>query len=229
MADSMRLLAIDTALNACSAAVLDDGGGNERIVAVSEPMERGHAERLMTMIGEVLADAGLAFADLDRIVATVGPGSFTGVRVGLSTARGLGLVLAKPVVGVTTLAAFDAQARRETDLPVAAVIDARRGEVYHQIFFGDGSATEPSVEPTKKLVDRLPPECALIGSASDTVAALAAKRGHRAAVLSTASAPPIAAVARAGAAAPIPESPPAPLYLRAPDAKPQAGARIARA
>ncbi len=224
----MRLLAIDTALNACSVAVLDDTRDGEGICSASDQMGRGHAERLMTMIGEVLADSELCFADLDRIVATVGPGSFTGVRVGLSTARGLGLVLDKPVVGVTTLAALADEALRTTSLPVAAVIDARRGEVYHQVFCEDGPVTEPVVESVNELVGRLPERCALIGSASEPVAVAAAEAGRHTIVVSAAGAPSIAAVARLGAITTIPESPPAPLYLRAPDAKPQTGAQIAR-
>lgn len=223
----MRILAIDTALTACSAAVLDDTTGEERIVAASIRIDKGHAERLMTMIGEVLADGELGFADLDRIVATIGPGSFTGVRVGLSTARGLGLVLAKPVVGVTTLAAFAQQARAMTPLPIAVAIDARRGEIYGQLFDAGGPASSPTVDSPEALAKYLPKQCALIGSGAQLVADRAGKE-RDAAILSIDGAPDIAAVARLGARVAVPEAPPAPLYLRAPDAKPQAGAQIER-
>ena len=96
----MRLLAIDTALAACSAAVFDTDGGI--IASESETMMRGHAEALMPMIARVMAKAATKFAELDRIAVTVGPGSFTGLRVGVSAARGLALAAGKPAVGVAT-------------------------------------------------------------------------------------------------------------------------------
>ncbi len=87
----MLILAIDTALDACSAAVLDTNAA--RLIAhESEPMKRGHAEALMPLLARVIKQAGIAFADLDRIAVTTGPGSFTGLRVGLSAARGIALM-----------------------------------------------------------------------------------------------------------------------------------------
>src|SRR6476660_10271831 len=103
----MLILAIDTALDACAAAVLDTDAG--RLIAQeSQAMKRGHAEALMPLIARVMKQSGVAFASLDRIAVTTGPGSFTGLRVGLSAARGIGLATAKPVVALTTLAAYAA-------------------------------------------------------------------------------------------------------------------------
>src|SRR6266852_3656015 len=103
----MLILAIDTALDACAAAVLDIDAG--RLIAQeSQAMKRGHAEALMPLIARVIKAAGIAFAALDRIAVTTGPGSFTGLRVGLSAARGIALAADKPVVGLTTLAAYAA-------------------------------------------------------------------------------------------------------------------------
>src|ERR1700733_15733903 len=86
----MLILAIDTALDACAAGVLDTDAA--RLIAQeSQPMRRGHAEALMPLIGRVIRQAGIAFAALDRIAVTTGPGSFTGLRVGLSASRGLRL------------------------------------------------------------------------------------------------------------------------------------------
>src|SRR3979409_1427738 len=103
----MLILAIDTALDACSAAVLDTDASN--IVAQeSQPMKRGHAEALMPLIARVMKASTVAFASLDRIAVTTGPGSFTGLRVGLSAARGIALAANKPVVGLTTLTAYAA-------------------------------------------------------------------------------------------------------------------------
>src|SRR5450830_999904 len=136
----MRVLAIDTALEACSAAVLDTEHG--AIAAhESRPMVRGHAEALIPLIARVLERARLTFSEIDRIAVTVGPGSFTGLRVGISAARGISLATAKPAVGLTTLAIFAAPYIAQDDtLPVAAVIDARHGHVYMQVF-GRGGRT----------------------------------------------------------------------------------------
>src|ERR1700716_1556841 len=103
----MLILAIDTALDACAACVLDTGAG-EPIAQESQAMKRGHAEALMPLIARVIKISGIAFASLDRIAVTTGPGSFTGLRVGLSAARGIGLAADKPVVGLTTLTAYAA-------------------------------------------------------------------------------------------------------------------------
>ena len=103
----MLILAIDTALDACAAGVLDTDAG-KLIAQESQAMKRGHAEALMPLLARVMKESGVAFAALDRIAVTTGPGSFTGLRVGLSAARGIGLAANKPVVGLTTLTAYAA-------------------------------------------------------------------------------------------------------------------------
>ena len=100
----MLILAIDTALEACAAAVLD-AEKNRLIAQESQAMKRGHAEALMPLIARVMKESGIGFAVLDRIAVTTGPGSFTGLRVGLSAARGIALAAGKPAVGLTTLTA----------------------------------------------------------------------------------------------------------------------------
>ncbi len=103
----MLILAIDTALDACAAAVLDTRAGIP-IAQESQAMKRGHAEALMPLIARVMKESGIAFAALDRIAVTTGPGSFTGLRVGISAARGIALAAGKPIVGLTTLTAYAA-------------------------------------------------------------------------------------------------------------------------
>jgi tRNA threonylcarbamoyl adenosine modification protein YeaZ len=106
----IRILAVDTALGACSAAVLEgDVVRSHRFVA----MERGHAEALAPMVEEVMRESGLAFADLDRLAVTTGPGTFTGQRVGIAFMRGLRIALKKPLAGITTLDAMAAAAMAE--------------------------------------------------------------------------------------------------------------------
>src|SRR5271166_474729 len=121
----MRVLAIDTALDACSAAVLDLNRGGV-IASETLAMTRGHAEALMPLIARVMDQAEVEFGELDRIAVTTGPGSFTGLRVGISAARGIALATGKPAIGLSTLAGLAAPLIAEDDSTnVVAAIDAR--------------------------------------------------------------------------------------------------------
>src|SRR6266404_1795689 len=147
----MLILAIDTALDACAAAVLDTDAS--KIVAQeSLPMKRGHAEALMPLIARVMKASGVAFAALDRIAVTTGPGSFTGLRVGLSAARGIALAASKPVVGLTTLSAYAAPiVGQNGEHPIITAIDARHDQVYFQVVSGNGnSLIRPRVAPIEE-------------------------------------------------------------------------------
>src|SRR5437660_11769027 len=147
----MLILAIDTALDACAAAVLD-ADASKIIAQESQAMKRGHAEALMPLIARVMKASGIAFAALDRVAATTGPGSFTGLRVGLSAARGIALAAGKPVVGVTTLTAYAAPiVSQNGEHPVISAIDARHDQVYFQVVAGDGSSlVRPRVGPIEE-------------------------------------------------------------------------------
>jgi tRNA threonylcarbamoyladenosine biosynthesis protein TsaB len=207
------VLALDTSLEACSAAVVEDG----RVRAArSEPMARGHQERLAPLVERLMAEAGVAFADLARIGVTAGPGSFTGLRVGLAFAKGLGLTLDKPVVAVGTLAAMAAD---RTEGFTATVIDARREQVYVQGFRDGAAVTEPSAltvaDAARMLIDVDPEGPArLVGSG----AKLLAEAFPNAVVEDRAGADPVALAGLVAAAA-EPLEPPRSVYLRAPDAK----------
>src|SRR6266849_3006699 len=150
----MLILAIDTALDACAAAVLDTNA-SQLIAVESLVMKRGHAEALMPLIARVMRDARLPFAALDRIAATTGPGSFTGLRVGLSAARGIALAAGKPVVGVTTLTAYAAPVVSESgEQPIVSAIDARHDHVYLQVVSGNGGALlTPRVAPVSEALE----------------------------------------------------------------------------
>lgn len=213
----MRLLAIDTALDACSVAVHDGSGDVLRLTSASEVLGRGHAERLMSMIAEVMAEASLPFAALDRIAVTVGPGSFTGLRVGLSAARGIALVVGAPAVGIGTLAALAAGIA--ADEPVRAVLAAKGAEIYAQGFAADGTPLEaPRAVDAAAYGAALPSGAALYGSGAAKLVAASGRADLR--ILGEAAWPDIAAVARLGTVAEIGSHPPEPLYLRPPDAAP---------
>jgi len=226
----MRVLAIDTALEACAAAVLDTGAG---AVAAHEsmPMQRGQAEALMPLIKRTMERAKLAFAALDRVAVTTGPGSFTGLRVGIAAARGIALATGKPAVGITTLAAYAAPFIAADDSqPVVAAIDARHDHVYLQVF-GPGGRTvvSPRILPLREAL-RLAATGAprLVGTAA-TMLAAAWPLGERAPrAVEQRAAPDINWVARLGALAGDTAMPPKPFYLRAPDAQPQNASQLAR-
>ena len=226
----MHVLAIDTALEACSVAILDTDLSDVR-VHESVPMQRGHAEALMPLIARVLDRAQLAFAALDRVAVTTGPGSFTGLRVGIAAARGIALAAGKPAIGLSTLATFAAPFIAADDtLPVVVAIDARHDHVYLQVF-GPGGRTvvAPRVAPLREAL-RVSATGAprITGTAANKLAALWPAGERAPTAVEQRSAPNIDWVARLGAAATDTGTPPKPLYLRAPDAHPQDAMQLAR-
>ncbi len=215
----MRVLIVDTALGACSAGVVEDG----RVLGLrTELMAKGHQERLAGMARDAVADAGGGFGALDRIGVTVGPGSFTGLRVGLAFAQGMGAALDRPVVGVSTLDALAVSA--PTEGLVAAVIDARRGQVYARLFRDGVALDEAEALPLDVAVDRILQAAAgngpaLVGSGAPVLAEAFPDR-LAGAVVTPLAAPTPEALASLTAAADPTTALPRPLYLRAPDATP---------
>jgi len=215
----MKILAVDTALGACSVAILS----NDKVLAhCFEAMERGHAEALAPMADAAMREAGVAFADLDRLGVTTGPGTFTGQRVGLAFMRGLRIALRLPLIGVTSLAAMAHQAMEESKLDRAAAIhDARREEVYFERVGGDAPPVGPHLLVFGAAVMEL---TKFAGGARLAVCGTAAPRAIAAAgspnlVLSKVTAPDALWVARLAGRMPACDEPPKPLYLREPDAK----------
>jgi tRNA threonylcarbamoyladenosine biosynthesis protein TsaB len=232
----MNVLAFDTCFGAVSVAVrLQLAAGEWVLRKLSEKRKSGHAERLMPMISEVLAAASLNLGDIDRFAVTVGPGTFTGVRVGVAAARALALAAGKPVVGMTSLALIAhgaaqmlGDARRGRTLLVA--VDARQDMVYGQLFNADAAAlTEPQLLPTTALAASIAARAVLVvGNGASAVAAAIAAAGGSAEPLLLCDDPNAAVLARM---APDldPISPVRPFYLRAPDAKPQGDNPLLRA
>ncbi len=231
MARGRRILALDAAGSACSAAIWSV----DHIVARRfEIMRRGQSEHLVPMIQGVMADAGLDFPSLDGLAVTCGPGGFTGVRIGLATARGLALACGLPLLGISNLEAVAGAVPPAERLGhhVVVMLDAKRPELYLQVFAEDLTPmTEPVCADPAALDDLLPAGSLIaVGSAIDQ--GLVALAGSGAREIGRSSAPgetdaaQVAALA-AGRSLPARGSPPPrPLYLRPPDVSlPRAGPR----
>ena len=237
----MLALSIDTAANLCAVAVSDQASG-QILAAISHDIGRGHAEMLMDTIEQCLTQAQKPYSDIDKIITTIGPGSFTGVRVGMAAARAIGLGLSKPVVGISNLQACAAHALQlvdtngdaKTKQPIWVILDARRDEVYFQQFDGSDPTSKPMVCRIDELVANadfaIGSDVMLCGSGAQLF--LSAMAGEEVSAnhpiahhLATA---PIEVVASLGMAAAVSEDRPEPLYLRGADAKQQAGFAVSR-
>lgn len=231
----MNVLGLDTCFPALGVAVgIALGTPNARILCRIEPMATGHAERMLPLVSELLAEATLSTADLDRIAVTIGPGSFTGTRIGIAAARALNLALDLPIVPFTSLEAIALSPTIEPgsaeDLAVA--IDAHRDEAYVQIF--DGVTRVPVTDPwivamtDLAFLARSRPLLA-VGTAAETVAAAVNAAGGIARAYPGTIFPDMAAAVACAANRRPATLPVEPLYLRAPDAKPQEGKSLKRA
>ena len=224
----MRLLALDTSMGNCSAAVASETGA---ILAYRQAaMARGHAEALMPMIEAAMAESGLVFSDLDRVAATTGPGSFTGVRIAIAAARGLGLATGAELWGTDSLSVMAARAAEEglnDGAPFAIAVDARRDSLYFATFAADGTLRAgPALLHPDEAAASLPEDSRLVLGSGAAALAEAAKPD-----LATAAPdlqPDAAALAKLAGQAPEPISALKPFYLRPPDAKPQTGKAVER-
>jgi tRNA threonylcarbamoyl adenosine modification protein YeaZ len=226
----MILLAIDTAASLCAACVYDGAAGRQLGREVLD-IGKGHAERLIGVIETALQRAGITYKDVDRIGVAIGPGSFTGVRVGVATARGLALALSVPAVGINTLEALAAEARAKfSERPILAAVDGRRGDLYCAAYAPDGAVLVTpatlSVAEAVALADRH--EAAVAGNGADAILSAAGGKPPFDTGLRVATAD-IAFYARLAAAKQATGEKPKPLYLRGADAKPQSGFALVRA
>jgi tRNA threonylcarbamoyladenosine biosynthesis protein TsaB len=221
----LRLLAFDTSGAALSAAAADDC----RILAARyEALPRGHAERLLPMLKVVVGEAGWVWDQIELVVATVGPGNFTGLRAGIATARALALALERPVLGIGTFELAAEAVFQPTDhRPIQVVLDARRSEVYTQRFSADLTPqNKPALLSLDRVVDAWLPGSRLVG---DAVPGLSTLRGGNVMLETRLDARNLVRAARrrlAAGAVPGPGTGLRPLYLRPPDARVAAGASL---
>jgi tRNA threonylcarbamoyl adenosine modification protein YeaZ len=225
----MNILALDTSMGACSAAVLRATDSTRRLHTLQAEMARGHAEALMPMVEEVLAEAEIDACDLDLIAATTGPGSFTGVRIAIAAARGLALVTKAQLYGTDSLTVMARAARLagfEPNGPFAVAVDARREMLYLGLFDQTGSKLEgPLLITPEDAAGLLPATLRVaVGNGARSLCDAAAARGRKIESELPSLQPSAAAVAEIalerGATSEIVR----PRYLRPPDAKPQAPA-----
>jgi tRNA threonylcarbamoyladenosine biosynthesis protein TsaB len=221
----MNVLAFDTCLGAVSVAVRWRNAHGEWLLRdACEARTTGHAERLFPMIAALMQDAELAFASLDRIAVTLGPGTFTGVRVGVAAARAFALAGELPVVGISSLAAVAHHANfligpERGSRPLAVAVDARRDKIYFQVFGNDATRAEGAqllaIDDAAEMIGERP--TLIVGSAAAAVATRAGRNAE-------ARLPDLQPHARSLAIL-APDLAPlervTPLYFRQPDVKPQ--------
>jgi len=218
LSDRPLVLVCDTSQGACSVALAE---GAALLGARCTSMSRGHAEVLMPMLAEVMAEAGRPFAALDGLAVTLGPGTFTGVRVGLSAMRGLALALDLPVLGLATLHTMAASADPTAlaGRPILVAVDARRDSYYCQAFDAAGVPQGPPQALSLTAAQALHPTgpVAVIGTGGP---ALAAANGRFSPLDQPAHPLPhgLVAVTAQTAWADWPRDLPLPVYLRPPDA-----------
>jgi tRNA threonylcarbamoyladenosine biosynthesis protein TsaB len=225
----MTILALDTASGMCAAALYDPQT-QQMLAEVSHDIGKGHAEVLMDYIAQCFDMAKIARNDISRIAVNIGPGSFTGVRVGVSAARGFGLALSCPVIGISGFEALASEVQDSDSAiqPVLIAFSAYRGDLYAQGFGADGKpSTGPIAGNEAELLDVLAglgADYTLCGSAAEQ---LSLAEGRERIVTGTAAYANIGSFARLAATREA-GNPPEPLYMRGPDVKPQSGFALLR-
>ncbi|UNE54580.1 tRNA (adenosine(37)-N6)-threonylcarbamoyltransferase complex dimerization subunit type 1 TsaB [Bartonella machadoae] len=225
----MLILAIDTASIYCAVALVRH---KSVIARISERINKGHAEKLIGYIAQITNQANITLHQVDRIAVNIGPGSFTGVRVGVSTARALALALEIPAIGVSALEALAAQTKStNTTSAIAVVIEAGRNMFYHQNFNEDLTPLgAPRLKTIENILEDLPQQTILTGPAADIVGLyIKNNKLNKIVVLDQIFCKAADVVNYAYLAAnKKPQDPPRPLYLRNADAKQQTGFALPR-
>jgi tRNA threonylcarbamoyladenosine biosynthesis protein TsaB len=217
----MLILALDTTTRASSCAL---ARGRDVLREEAGDPGREHASHLPGDLMALLERAGLALADIDAFAVAIGPGSFTGLRIGIATMQGLAFAEGKPLIGISGFDALHFRLKPEAtgDIVIATWVDAWRGEVYAALYEGGRQVEEPVVAKPADLVDRLRGrDVILAGDGAATYAAFILDAlGSRARIADPPSPPLAGAIARLAAEAP-PQPPHAirPLYVRRPDAE----------
>lgn len=222
------LLALESSDRLCAACLIDEATG---AIAASKTIDigRGHAEKMMGLISEVLDAANADYKALTGLAACVGPGSFTGIRVGLATATGLSIALDLNVRGVTSLQALALVAAASSrGRAILALVDAHRGDVYAQMFASDGAPLDAARQISLAEAGRLAAAANLVCAGSGVAVLKAADPDLVMEFIDGIELPDVDHVARA-ALNPSMTVAAKPLYLRRPDAKPQEAYTIARA
>ena len=227
---------MDTAGTECAACIYDSAR-DAVLCEKTETIGKGHAERLMGIVSEAMAEADVGYKDLERIITTTGPGSFTGIRVAIATAKGFGLGLGVPVIGVSNLHGMLELVRRQAPdggrAARGAVMDARRGELYAVLDFASrfAPANEPFIAETDAfatmLATELPAGRGLILGCRGECPFSLPNRSPAVRIVPV-EAVPVSLYARIGAECSREACPPEPVYLRRPDAAPQQGFAVER-
>lgn len=219
------LLAIDTSGPSCAVCLADQASGHV-IFASSDEIGRGHAERLFPMIETALAETGITYRELGRVGVLRGPGSFTGLRVGLAAARGLALALGVPAIGIDAFAAFHADI--DPSQPLGIALDARRGQVWVAEFGEEGRPLSPPRALDLDTISQWPFLTHCICGSGGAALISACGKAEAATLLHHGAQPSVAAVARLAISADPSSNPASALYLRAADAKPAAPSPVKR-
>ncbi len=224
----MKILALDTASSWCAAAVYDTAR-DVALADISENIGKGHAEVLMEYVGRAVNEAKLSLRDMERVAVNIGPGSFTGVRIGVSAARGFALALGVPAIGITAFEALAAETHFALpERPVLVLLDAHRGEIYAQGFDAQGQPQSmPAVlsrEEAETLAASLAVDTVLVGTAASAINETTGGRFSLGSSEPTAKAGTYARLAAMREPGDVPK----PLYMRGPDVKPQVGFALPR-
>ncbi|MDX2028672.1 MAG: tRNA (adenosine(37)-N6)-threonylcarbamoyltransferase complex dimerization subunit type 1 TsaB [Alphaproteobacteria bacterium] len=203
----MLILSVDSAGGSCGACVWRDG---TVLAATEETMERGQDQRLMPLILEIMKKANIGFEALDRIAVTRGPGSFTGLRIGLATARGMGLAAGKPVIGINRFSIFHEQAKTPGK-NLFVIINSKRKELFCRFYPAQGEPHEATMLVPDEILVFLKDKPDIVVTGDMSLSGLSHFQKPEEKEITTCAA--LAARAKADDAAFLPR----PLYLRAPD------------